>query len=106
MKVTGTTDTLTGASFAKTDEIYCVVTPDDGDDSGDPVTSSTSVVLNSVPVMTGVSITPTSPTVASTLTASVTGGTDADGDSISYVYAWTVNGVAVGGTTSQLNNSL
>ncbi len=105
-KLTASTNTLTGASFSKTDELSCTVTPDDGDDLGDPVPSSTVTVLNTAPTMTSVSITPESPTSATDLTASITGASDADGDSISYAYAWTVNGVSVGGSTSQLNNSL
>jgi hypothetical protein len=103
--VSATTETLTGSSFAKTDTVYCVATPEDGEENGLPVTSSTVTVLNSVPTMTGVSISPSAPTSANTLTATVTGGSDADGDSISYVYAWTVNGVSAGGSTSQLNTS-
>jgi hypothetical protein len=96
-------DTLTGTSFGKTDEVYCVMTPDDGDDAGDPVTSNTVTVSNSVPTFTGVTLSPTTPTVATTVTANVSGGDDDDGDSISYTYAWTVNGTAVTSTSSQLS---
>lgn len=96
---------LTGSSFSRGDEIYCVITPDDGDDTGAPVTSDTATVSNTAPSISGVSITPASPTVASSLTASVTDADDDDGDSISYTYAWRVNGVSVGTSSSQLTRT-
>jgi hypothetical protein len=100
-----TSDTLTGSSFRKGDEVYCVVTPTDDEESGSAVTSDTADVLNTVPVITTVSLSPAAPTVASSISSTVTGASDADGDSISYTYSWTVNGVHTGGSTSQLANT-
>jgi hypothetical protein len=103
--IAATTDSITGSYFSKNNEIYCVVTPYDGEADGTSVTSDTVTVLDSPPSITGVSISPGSPTVQSNLTASVSGASDADGDSISYTYAWTVNGAAIHGSSSTLSSS-
>ena len=50
---------------------------------------------DTAPELTSLSVSPTSPTVDSTLTASAT-GSDVDGDAVSFTYAWTVAGATVG----------
>ena len=74
--------------FAKGQEIYVVVMPNDGVEDGTPVQSNSVSVLNSLPALTSVSITP-DPAVMGTddLTCDVT-ATDADGDQVSYTYQW------------------
>jgi hypothetical protein len=99
-----TTPELTSADFARGDTIYAVVTPNDGDDDGTPVTTDTATVGNTAPVGVSVTLTPSSPSVSDTLTASAS-GTDADGDSLTWAYAWTVDGVAVSPTTSTLSST-
>ncbi len=103
---TATTDTLTSADFAKGQDVYCTVTPSDGEDSGTGVDSNTVTVGNSAPTVSGVSITSdeTDPTVAyadSTVTCSWTDFTDADaGDTDQSEVTWYVGGTSVGtGTT-------
>jgi len=105
--VTGeTTDTLTAASFAKGQDVYCTVTPSDGEDSGSGVDSNTLTVGNSAPSVSGVSITSdeSDSTVAyatSTVTCSWTDFTDADaGDTDQSEITWYVSSTVVGtGTT-------
>ena len=65
-----------------------VVTPNDGVEDGTPVQSNTVSVLNSLPILTGVSVTP-DPAVMGTddLMCDVT-ATDADGDQVLYTYDW------------------
>ena len=74
--------------FAKGQDVYVVVTPNDGVEDGTPVQSNTVSVLNSLPILTGVSVTP-DPAVMGTddLLCDVT-ATDADGDQILYTYDW------------------
>ena len=74
--------------FAKGQEVYVVITPNDGVENGTPVQSNAVVVSNSAPVMNSVTVTPDPATVgADDLTCDVT-ATDADGDSILYTYEW------------------
>jgi hypothetical protein len=90
---TGTT--ITGSTFDKGDVVRCVATPSDGTDTGSSGTSSAVTISNTAPVVTSVSVTPSSATVASTLTCSAS-SSDADGDSIAITYAWSVSGTTIG----------
>ena len=51
------------------------------------------------------SLTPTSAFETSTLTATPVGGSDADGDTITYSYQWFVNGSAIAPTTGTLTGA-
>jgi hypothetical protein len=62
------------------------------------VTSNTVTVLNTAPTLTSVDQ-PQKPTASSTLTCTTSSGADVDGDTVSYTYAWTVNGTSSPGTT-------
>ncbi len=95
----GTSSTLSGV-FVSGETVVCTVTPNDGTDTGIPVADSVSIE-NTAPVLTSVTVTPTSPTVSSTLTCTPS-ATDADGDSVSYAYSWTISGAEVG-TSSTLS---
>ncbi|MBK7759962.1 MAG: hypothetical protein IPI35_26875 [Deltaproteobacteria bacterium] len=78
--------------------------PSDGSATG--ATKSTSIG-NTAPVLASVSLTPTSPTSADTLTCTPGSTTDADGTtSFTYSYAWTVNGSTISATGSTLAPSL
>ncbi|NDF15901.1 hypothetical protein EB061_11365, partial [bacterium] len=92
--------TLTSASFDRDDTVACLVTPNDGSTSGSVVTSNTVTVRNTAPTLASVSITPAAPTRASTLTCTPAAASDADGDSVAYTYAWTVDGVASGSAST------
>ncbi|MDP6946203.1 MAG: hypothetical protein QF464_18790, partial [Myxococcota bacterium] len=52
------TDSLTSDNFDKHDEVWVVITPDDGFTVGDPATSATRTVLNTVPVVDSVVLSP------------------------------------------------
>jgi VCBS repeat-containing protein len=85
------------------DAITVSVTPSDGTLSGAAVTSASVTVADSAPVIDSVSISPTSPTASSTLTANVASH-DADGDTVTYAYQWYKNGSAISGATGSTLN--
>ena len=95
-----TTGTLDGSSFDRDDEVVCIVTPGDGDDEGDAVTSNTVTISNTAPSIDSVSISPASPRPTDTLTCSYSGFDDDDGDSDSSTYRWTIDGTEVGTSSS------
>ncbi|MES2645168.1 MAG: hypothetical protein V4850_37115 [Myxococcota bacterium] len=103
--VAATGTTLSGATyFDRGDTVYVRVTPTDGTDAGTPMSSSTATVANTLPVLSAVSLTPTTATEASTLTCAPSAA-DADSDSISYAYAWYVNSAVIAPTTSTLTGT-
>jgi plastocyanin len=66
---------------------------DDTPSSTSPVDSAPVTVANSAPSQPTVSITPLNPRTNQTLTATPSGSTDADDDTITYTYVWKVEGV-------------
>jgi len=94
------TSTLTGANFSHGDTVTCTVTPTDGSVNGIAVTSNTVNVINTAPVLTSVTLTPSPAFEGSTMNCARGSASDADGDSISYTYRWTVNSATVSGQTS------
>jgi hypothetical protein len=88
----GLTSTLTGA-FASGQMVACTATSSDGKGGSASSTAST-VISNSPPVLGTVSLSPSAPFTNDTLSALVT-GSDPDGDSLSYSYAWFVEGALV-----------
>ena len=101
----GTGATLESASFSKGQSVYVVVTPNDGFEDGLPVTSDTATVTNTLPTLTGLSLSPSAPYTLETLSASQTTA-DADGDTVTVTYAWTVDGTLQSETGSTLDASL
>jgi hypothetical protein len=61
-----------------------------------PVGSAGVTILNTPPTLAGATLTPAAPTRGSTLSCTPAGAADADGDSVSVTYAWTLDGVAAG----------
>jgi hypothetical protein len=96
--VAGTGATLS-SGFNGADVVQCTATPNDGTASGTAV-STTITIGNTAPSITSVSITPASPTTASALTCSYAGYSDVDGDADRSRYAWTINGVPSGSTST------
>jgi hypothetical protein len=94
-------NTLAHAAFSKGQEVFCIATPNDGIEDGAPMASSAVTIANSAPTIDAVAITPDPATSSNDLTCGVT-ASDADGDSLSYGYAWQVDGVDAGVTTSTL----
>ncbi len=87
--------TIDGDLFDRGDELSCEVTPHDGVEAGAVVSSEIAIVVNSAPSVASATLSTISPTQADTLSVSVAGATDIDGDSITLDYAWSVNGVVV-----------
>ena len=98
--VAPTSSTLTGTYFDKDDAVSCTVTANDGDDDSTPVESNTVTISNTAPSMTSATISPSSPVTGDSLSVSVSGWSDDDGDSEGYRYQWYINGSAASGATS------
>jgi hypothetical protein len=96
--------TLAGEHFDRGDNITCTLVPDDGGAQGEAVESQPVTVLNTAPVISAVSLSPTSPTEGDTVTATVTVSDD-DGDTISLAYAWYVGGALVA-TTETIDSTM
>lgn len=87
-------NTLKPENLRKGDVIQVKVTPSDGKESGKPFLSPAVKILNSAPVIQGLSIEPKMPTVRDDLKVSMK-SVDADGDPIYFVHQWEKNGVVL-----------
>jgi hypothetical protein len=90
-------ETLTGplvtADRTVKHEVYLVTAvPHDGLESGNTLVSDEVTVINTPPVMTGLSIGPQPFSRVTSITCSGTGLSDADGDTVIVDYAWWVEG--------------
>jgi len=84
---------LSDSLFAKGQTIQLEVTPDDGIESGSPMIAAGTTVLNTPPGAPTVSVSPADPIEGEDLVCVIdAGSSDADGDSVSYTFAWTVDG--------------
>ena len=110
---TGATITLTPSIISVGQNLQCEVTPNDGTVDGLPVITpinANSMVQNSVPSISSVAIgystqQHTSGTFAGDqLTCTPSGGSDLDGDVLTYAYTWYLNGVSHS-TTQNLNTT-
>ncbi|MCK6502665.1 Ig-like domain-containing protein [Myxococcota bacterium] len=103
--VSATGSSLSGATwFDKGQTVMVTVTPDDGTDSGTPLSSSTLTVQNSPPTAPVVEIDPEAPLEGEDelFCAVATPATDADGDALAYFVEWEVDGVAFADATSHV----
>ncbi|NCG21433.1 MAG: hypothetical protein GWP91_20675 [Rhodobacterales bacterium] len=100
-----TTNTLDAPDFSNGDDVYCIVTPNDGSDDGASVQSNTVTVDNTAPTIASVTLTPGTAYEDTSLTCAPVGANDADGDALTFAYAWTVNGLAIGATSSTLDGA-
>ncbi|MFT7521271.1 MAG: hypothetical protein ACI9MC_003422, partial [Kiritimatiellia bacterium] len=108
-KVSPTGAMLDGKTwFSHFDEVYAIVRPDDGYDKGAAATSSTITVKNTPPSEPGVVFSPAEPTDGDDIICVIdTASSDDDKDSISYTFAWTVDGKSALGTkTTYANDTL
>lgn len=87
--------TLPAGAFSKGDSIACRATPSDGTVDGAWAQTGFATAIDSPPELSSVSISPATPNTQDDLTC-VASASDADGDAITYTYAWTQNGVAAG----------
>ncbi len=97
--ISATGNSLTGADFDKGDAVACTITPNDGTDDGDPVTTADLTISNTAPSVGSATISPSPATVSDLLSVSMTGWSDDDGDTESYLYQWFVNSSPVTGET-------
>jgi len=102
----GPLEILDSSFFLKGETVTLSVTADDGFQSSAALTESI-VISNSVPLAPTVSMSPVEPIEqVDNLVCSITAAaTDVDGDSLSYQFQWTVDGVAYTGATSTANTS-
>lgn len=97
--------TLAGTlHFDRDQTIEVVATPNDGYVDGASARSSAITVANTAPISTAVSLSPSGPRTDDVITATPT-ATDADGDPLTWTYAWIRNGTALGATGSTLNGA-
>lgn len=73
-------------------EVTVVARDGDGGQSGEA--SARVTIQDTAPALTSLSLTPSRATVEDDLSANA-GGSDVDGDTVSFRYAWTVDGVAI-----------
>ena len=95
--------TVPAADTARGEAWVATATPHDGGGDGTPGTAAITIG-NAAPAVTSAALSPTSPQTNDTISASVA-TSDADGDSVTLSYAWTVDGVAVSPSGSSLSGS-
>lgn len=101
----GIGNSLTGGLFSRGDMVSVSVTPSDANASGAAANDSVTV-SNSAPSGASTAITPQAPVEnVDDLTCSGSSATDLDGDAVTYVFSWTVDGVAFNGATSSFTSS-
>ena len=100
-----TNETLDGSSFDKDQQVHCTLTPMDDEEAGAPVESVRITILNTAPQATSASLSTTGPTEADTLSVTVEGAVDDDGDPVSYLYSWFVDG-SLAAQTETINGDL
>lgn len=92
------------SAFAAGDVVACTVTASDGNPGTDTDTASVTIG-NIAPVVSSVTLSPSTVATNDTLSASVV-SSDADGDALSLIYDWTVDGVVVrSGSSSSLSGA-
>jgi len=94
--VPGTTDTLAGSTIRRGQAITCTVTPTDGHDDGEPVTSASVTVDNSPPTAAAPLVKPAKPVTTDDLTCVPGAAHDADGDQTTLAFAWSADGTDLG----------
>ncbi len=90
------TDALPSGTFARGDTVAVTVIPNDGTIDGEGVTSADVDVVNAIPTIAEVVLTPTPMFEASTVTCTPVGWVDGDNDREDYTWRWTVNGAPAG----------
>ncbi|MDP2310280.1 MAG: hypothetical protein Q8P18_29965, partial [Pseudomonadota bacterium] len=102
--ISATASTLSPTEFDRGDVIRCRITPNDGTEDGASLTSSAVTIQNTAPGVVSVTLSPSAPDTDDTVTASAT-GTDLDGDTVTFTYAWYVDGTVVAATGATLSGT-
>lgn len=87
----GVDGTLQPGEYKKGSTVFAEIIPSDEFGSGEPFRTPAVTILNQPPVITAVNLTPIPVSVGMTVIAEVE-GFDPDGDIITYLYQWKVNG--------------
>ncbi|MGB0591567.1 MAG: FG-GAP-like repeat-containing protein [Myxococcota bacterium] len=87
------TATLSAEAFSPGDKVACRVTPFDDDEPGVALTSELGAVVNSLPTLTQVALSPGFAFSDSVMNCTPIDGDDIDGDTITYSYLWLLNDV-------------
>ncbi len=96
---------LDSSYFDKGDEIWAVITPNDGTEDGAPIETNHVFAVNTVPRANLAAIDPTSGHEGTVFTCQVSGWSDPDpADTEAYDYSWTVDGQVVA-TTASINGT-
>jgi hypothetical protein len=98
------TETLLHEETARGDEWQVSVFANDGRDDGD-IATATVKIRNAPPVLEDLTISPDPAMTLDNLNCVTDSGYDADGDSITYSYAWMVNGTGAGSGPSLSSSS-
>lgn len=105
--IAGETDTtLAAPAFARGQVITCEAVPFDGVAEGTGTVSSGVTVRNAPPVIDGVTLSPTTPAIDGTITATVSGARDPDGDVVVRRWQWYVEGDRRGSEIANTANSV
>jgi len=98
--VTGAT--LDGTHFTKGQTVICTATPSDAGGAGQSAASAPVVVADSPPTAPVVDVTPSTPVegIDDLVCAVTTPSADADGETVSYAVAWTLDGNSWTGATT------
>ena len=81
--------------------VTCALTPSDGTHDGEAAQSAPALIVNSPPTTPGVELSPLQGNSTTTFTCTVeTPSTDADGDAVTYLVSWVINGYENPGSTS------
>ncbi len=98
---------IDGDVFSRGQSVQCALRPFDGLDLGEEVVSETVFVLNTPPDLSQASVTlsPNAPTESDTVTYTVSGVTDDDGDSMVTYPTWTINGTVEATSVTELTGS-
>ncbi|MBW1881783.1 MAG: hypothetical protein JRJ84_25780 [Deltaproteobacteria bacterium] len=99
--VAETSATLTSGNFEKAQEVVCIVTPNDGADSGFSVPSDGLTIANSPPVVHSAVITPDAPRTLDMLECQYS-ASDPDTDFLTPRFTWEVNEVVQSEASSTL----
>jgi len=92
-------DTFPAMVASRNDRVQVTVVASDGTDSSDPV--SASITLRNAAPVAYVELSPAEPHARDTIVA-LASGQDADGDNLTFDYAWTINGIDRTTTESEL----
>jgi hypothetical protein len=91
-----------GTDFIKGQDISVTIAPNDGTDTGSSLSSSTVTVANTPPGQPTLAITPSEPTggIDDLVCEIDNDAEDIDGDALTYVMSWSVNGTNYTGATT------